>query len=109
MTKSQSSGEKEGAPDQGRCRCKGKNLRERATCDRGGSSSFWLCVVLREAWGEKGLERATPGITQEHRRTGGKLRTESICRHLARSIGCEEWVWHTEGCPINLHSINIRC
>lgn len=67
MTKSQSSGEKDGAPDQGRCRCKDKKLRERATCNRGGSSSFWLFVVLREVWGEKGLERATPGVTQEHR------------------------------------------
>ena len=70
MTKSQSSGEKKGAQDHERCRCKGKKLRERATCDRGGSSPFLLCVVLGEAWGEKGLERATAGVTQEHRRTG---------------------------------------
>ena len=52
MTKSQSGGEREGAPNQGRCRCKDKKLRERATCDRDGGSSSWLCVVVKEGTGE---------------------------------------------------------
>lgn len=86
--------------DQGRCRCKGKKHKERATRDRGRSSSFWLCVVLRGAWGEKALERVTPVVTQQHRRTGvnggQKGLLESICRDLARSIRCREWAWHTE-------------
>lgn len=91
MTKSQSSGEKEGALDQGRCRCKGKKLRERATCVRGGSSSFWLFVVLRRH-GERRDWRGPP--LGSHKNTGhwSKLRTEGTAGICMQAPGKKHWV-----------------
>lgn len=87
MTKSQSGGEREGVPHQGRCRCKDKKLRERATCDSGGSSSSRLCVVVKEGTGE-GHPCGHRG-TQAH---WGKLRTEGAAGVYMQVPGKKHWV-----------------
>lgn len=59
-----------------------REAESRAVGGDGSPSASWLSGVVREAWGEKALERVPLWATQELR-SGGKLRTESLSPQTA--------------------------
>lgn len=108
MTKSQSGGEGVGCEGHGSCRCQGEKLKSWAAGGGGSRSASWLSGVVREAWGEKALQRVPLWATQELR-SSGKLRTEWAAEVHKQRPGKKQWVHtHLAYGRVNLHSLNMR-
>jgi hypothetical protein len=77
--------------DQGSCRCKGPEAESHmclVTGVRGASISSWLCVVVEEAWGKKGLERAMHRNARSIKVNSGQGASRSTYAKTSRSSDC---------------------